>query len=178
METKGREEERKRKKKKEKEGSELLNGGALPAYLIHWFLLNRRWKSALCLLLACQPMARRHPFPWLVPFISQWFPECNYTLDLRCIIHTITIPQPSLLFINRGDICSIVLEVWGFLLFLFLFLPSPLDCNTGSCKRPVLCGSAGAGWIARSLSPKSLGKRSYSVGLHLQELSINCSELT
>lgn len=35
METKGREEERKRKKKKEKEGSELLNGGALPAYLIH-----------------------------------------------------------------------------------------------------------------------------------------------
>lgn len=36
METKGGEEEKK-KKKKEKEGSELLNGGALPAYLIHWF---------------------------------------------------------------------------------------------------------------------------------------------
>lgn len=35
METKGEEEKKREEKEKEKEGSELLNGGALPAYLIN-----------------------------------------------------------------------------------------------------------------------------------------------
>lgn len=73
-------------------------------------LLNKRWKSGSCLLLACQTMANKHSFPWLQLFITVWILECNYALNLSFIIHTIIIPWLNYLFIARGDICSVSLE--------------------------------------------------------------------
>lgn len=77
-------------------------------------LLNKRWKSGSCLLLACQTMANKHSFPWLELFITVWILECNYALYLSCIIHTIIIPWLNYLFITRGYICSVSLEDFFF----------------------------------------------------------------
>lgn len=65
-------------------------------------LLNKRWKSGSCLLLACQTVANKHSFPWLEFFITVWILECNYALYLSCIRHTIIIPQLNYLFITGG----------------------------------------------------------------------------
>lgn len=68
-------------------------------------------------------------------------------------------------------------------LCFFLFLPSPLNCNTGPCKRSVLCGSVRGSRVNGpfAVSPqchlKSLGKRSCTVGLHLHGQSRKHSKL-
>lgn len=87
-------------------------------------LLNKRWKSGSCLLLACQTMANKHSFPWLELFITVWILECNYALYLSCIIHTIIIPQLNYLFITKGDICSVSWEDF-FFFWWCLSLPCP-----------------------------------------------------
>lgn len=93
--------------------SELLNGDTVWIFNM-LILLNKRWKSDFCLLLACQTVANKHSFPWLELFITVWILECNYALYLSCIIHTIIIPQLNYLFITRRNVCSVSLEDFFF----------------------------------------------------------------
>lgn len=93
--------------------SELLNGDTVWIFNM-LILLNKRWKSDFCFLLACQTVANKHSFPWLELFITVWILECNYDLYLSCIIHTIIIPQLNYLFITRRNVCSVSLEDFFF----------------------------------------------------------------
>lgn len=112
-------------------------------------LLNKRWKSGSCLLLACQTIANKHSFPWLEPFMAVWILECNYALYLSCIIHAIIIPQLNYLFITRGDICLVSLEDF-FLVVPLIVLPFiKMECPGGASHSEPLACLLTCGWTSQ-----------------------------